>query len=116
MQDNQSCMLLHENYPFSVVKESKHINVSFFALDKMNGNEVRITCYPTDEIVADFSSKLLQGKLFNVHCIIMLGVSVEDYNLHKQQHEEALEQHILQSELKNNLDKLQKGRSAAIWS
>ena len=49
MQDDESCMLLHENHPVLVCKGSKHINVRcFFVVDKISKHEVKIACYPTD--------------------------------------------------------------------
>ena len=48
IQDNQSCMLLHKNHPFSVGKGSKHVNVRyFFVVDKAEKKEVKIVCCPT---------------------------------------------------------------------
>ena len=42
MQDNESCMLLHNNYPHSDRKGSKNAHVRrFFVVDKINKREVK---------------------------------------------------------------------------
>ena len=92
MQDNQSCMLMHKNHPFSVGKGGKHINARcFFIVNKMDSREVCIVYCPTEQMVADFSSKPLQGKLFVAHRDTMLGVCPEDYKICKEWYKEALE-------------------------
>ena len=92
MKDNESCILLHQNYPFSTRTGSKHINVRyFFVVDKIRSKEVRIVCCPTDEMIADYSSKPLQGKIFVVHCNAMLGIKPEEFDLCKKWCKEALE-------------------------
>ena len=60
MQDNESCVLLHKNYPFSIGKGTKHVNVRyFFVVDKMEKKEVKVVYCPTEKMVADYSSKPL---------------------------------------------------------
>ena len=107
MQDNQSCMLLYNNHPFSVGKESKHVNVRhFFIVDKIDKREVRITCCPKVEMVSDFSTKLLQGKIFVTHRNNMLGVTMEEHGRHKKWHREARQRCDLWDDLGNDLDHL----------
>ena len=80
MQDHQSCMLFHKNYPFSVGKGSKHINVQcFFVVEKIDAKEVKIAYCPTEKMVADCSSKPPQGKIFVVHRNAMLRMSAEEF-------------------------------------
>jgi hypothetical protein len=96
MQDNQSCILLYKNHPFSVGKGSKHINVRyFFVIDKINKKEVKIVYCPTEKMVADFSSKLLQGKIFIIHRNTMLGISADEFDMYKQWYKEALQRYDL---------------------
>ena len=107
MQDNKSCMLLHTNHPFSTRAGSKHINVRyFFVVDKMQSKEVRIVYCPTDEMVADYSSKPLQGKTFIYHRNTMLGICPEEYDLHKKWHKEALERYGLWDDEESDLQEL----------
>ena len=65
LQDNKSCIVLHKNHSYSVEKGSKHINIKyFFVIDKIVKKEVKIVYYSIEEIVKDYSSKLIQSILF----------------------------------------------------
>ena len=69
MQDNKSAIVLQKNYPYSTQKGSKHSIHDvryFFAMDKLHNKEIQIKHCPTEEMVADYNSKLLQGKLFSM--------------------------------------------------
>ena len=83
MQDNKSAIVLQKNYPYSTRKGSKHIHVRyFFAVDKLKSKELKILHCPTTELVADYNSKPLQGKLFETHRNTILGIKeseLEDY-------------------------------------
>ena len=58
MQDNQSCILLQKNYPYSNGKGSKHIHIRyFFVVDKIRNKEVKIAYCPTAKMIANYSSK-----------------------------------------------------------
>jgi hypothetical protein len=64
-QDNKSAILLEKNGKSSSSKRTKHINVRyFFITDRVNNNEVSIEYRPTDDMVADFFTKSLQGQKF----------------------------------------------------
>ena len=103
-QDNESCILLHKNYPHSVKKGSKHIHVRhFFVVDKLNKKEVKIVCCPTDKMIADYSSKPTQGALFIFQRNTILGVKEEDFGMHKQWHKRVLERYELWDELESDL-------------
>ena len=98
---------MHNNHPFSVGEGSKHINVRhFFVVDKVENKEVRVMYCPTEEMVADFSSKPLQGKLFVAHQNTMLGVSTDEFDLYKQWYEEALERYQLWDDKEEDLQDL----------
>ena len=84
IQGNQSFMLLHKHYPFSIGRGSKHINVRhFFVGDKIHKKEVRIVCCPTDKMIADRTTKPTQGTAFKVHRNTIMGTSEEKYDVHK---------------------------------
>ena len=107
MQDNETCVLLHQNYLFSTGKGSKHTNVRcFFVVDKIQKKEVRIVYCPTVDMVADCSSKPLQGTIFVVHRNTMIGITPKEYDLCKQWHREALERHELWDNEKSDLEDL----------
>jgi KUP system potassium uptake protein len=64
-QDNQSAMLLEENGRGSSSKRTRHINVRyFFVTDRVRRREVRVEYCPTQEMIADFFTKPLQGSKF----------------------------------------------------
>ena len=61
-QDNRSCMSLEKNDKASSRKRIKHIDVwCFFITDRIQSEELKVVCCPTDEMVADFFIKPLQG-------------------------------------------------------
>jgi hypothetical protein len=96
MQDNKSTMLLQKNGHFSVGKGSKHIHIRyFFATDKIEKKELRIIYCPTDKMIADYSTKPLQGAKFIEFRDLILGISKADYNEYKKQYIEILKQYDL---------------------
>ena len=64
-QDNKSAILLANNGRLSSSKRTKHINVRyFFVKDQIEKKLLRTEFCPTDEMLADFFTKPLQGTLF----------------------------------------------------
>ena len=64
-QDNQSTMLLEKNGKASSSKRTKHINIRYFFIkDRYDKKELTIQYCPTDDMVADFFTKPLQGRKF----------------------------------------------------
>jgi hypothetical protein len=64
-QDNQSAILLEKNGRASSGKRTRHINIRyFFVQDRIASGEVSVQYCPTDEMVADYFSKPLQGAQF----------------------------------------------------
>ena len=85
MLDNKSAILLQKNYPYSTGKGMKHVHVRFyFATDKIRSKELKVICCPTDELVADYNSKPLQGKLFYRHRNTIMGICEEDFAEYKE--------------------------------
>ena len=73
-QDNKSTMLLEQNGKASSSKRTKHINVRyFFITDQILKGEVRVEWCPTQDMIADFMSKLLQGSLFKKFRDLIMG-------------------------------------------
>ncbi len=65
LQDNQSAILLEKNGRASSSKRTRHINIRyFFVADRVARGEVSIAYCPTQEMLADFFTKPLQGSLF----------------------------------------------------
>ena len=74
-QDNQSAMLLEKNGMSSAGKRSRHINIRyFFITDRIAKKELSIEFCPTDEMIADFFTKPLQGKKFKKFRKIVMGL------------------------------------------
>jgi hypothetical protein len=65
-QDNLSAMLLENNgRASSSSKRTRHINIRyFFVTDRIKSGEVSMTYCPTDDMIADYFTKSLQGTKF----------------------------------------------------
>lgn len=73
-QDNKSTMLLERNGKASSSKRTKLINVRyFFITDRISKGEVRVEWCPTNEMVADFMTKPLQGSTFKRFRDLIMG-------------------------------------------
>jgi hypothetical protein len=66
-QDNKSTIHLAENGRALSGRRTRHINIIryFFVKDRIASGEVKIEHCPTQEMMADFFTKPLQGALFN---------------------------------------------------
>jgi hypothetical protein len=65
LQDNKSTILLATNGRASSSKRTKHIHMRFyFVKDRINSGEIEVEFCPSEEMVADFFTKPLQGALF----------------------------------------------------
>ena len=63
-QDNMSAIQLQKNGKLSSSDKSRHMNIRFFLKDIISRESIEIKHCPTDEMLADFFTKPLQGKLF----------------------------------------------------
>jgi len=64
-QDNKSTMLLLNNGKASSSKRTRHLNIRYFFLsDRIANGELRVEFCPTDDMVADYFTKPLQGEKF----------------------------------------------------
>ena len=64
-QDNQSSILLENNSRASRSRRTKHLNIRyFFITDCIKKGELKVEYCPTDDMVANFFTKPLQGKKF----------------------------------------------------
>ena len=64
-QDNTSSILLEKNGKGSSLKRTRHMNIRyFFVKDQVTSHEIHIEHCPTDEMVAGYFTKSLQGKQF----------------------------------------------------
>jgi hypothetical protein len=107
MQDNKSMILLQKNGIFSVRKGSKHIHIRyFFTTDKIEKKELKLIYCPTDKMIADFSTKPLQGSKFIEFRDQMQGIRAEDNDDYKKQYIAVLKAYDLY-ENEEDLDSLQ---------
>ena len=59
-QDNRSAILLEQNGILSSTRRTKHI----FIKDKINSKKLIVKWCPTDDMVANYSTKPLSGEKF----------------------------------------------------
>ena len=73
-QDNQSAIRLEKNGRMSCGQKSRHINIRFFwVTDRVKNEDLTIEYCPTDVMVADFFTKLLQGAVFHKFREVIMG-------------------------------------------
>ena len=64
-QDNTSTMKLQKNGKLSSGKRTRHFDIKlFYITDLIDRDEVEVRYCPTDEMIADYMSKLLVGAKF----------------------------------------------------
>ena len=64
-QGSKSATLLRKNGHGSAGKRSRYLNVEYFLVtDRIDKEEVRVGCCPTEEMTGDFLTKPLQRSLF----------------------------------------------------
>jgi hypothetical protein len=73
-QDNKSAINIERNGQLSMSKNTKHIEIRYFYVkDRTNGNNIQIKYCPTEQMIADFLTKPLQGELFRKFRAVILG-------------------------------------------
>lgn len=73
-QHNQSAMILQKKGRSTLGKQSRAIDVRFFAIkDSVEKNDLKIEHCPTDLMVGDFFTKPLQGAKFQYFSNLILG-------------------------------------------
>ena len=73
-QDNQSAIRMENNGRNSCTGNSRHINIRyFFVKDRIDKGELVIQYCPTLDMLADYFTKPLQGKLFHKFREVIMG-------------------------------------------
>jgi hypothetical protein len=73
-QDNQSAMKLEINGRASCGQKSRHIDIRYFFMkDRIKSEGINIVYCPTEQMLADFFTKPLQGSLFNKFKRVLMG-------------------------------------------
>ena len=76
-QDNKSSILLEKNGKASSSKRTRHISIRyFFVTDRIAKGELTVEWCPTENMIADFMTKPLQGTIFRKFRYIVMGVDV----------------------------------------
>ena len=100
-------MSLQKNYPYSAGKGSKHIHIRyFFVVDKIEKKEIKIIYCPTEDMVADYSTKPLQGGVFEKHRNAILGITKEDFTTCKMWYKRVLVKYDLWNDEEEDLRNL----------
>ena len=88
-QDNQSSILLAKNGRLSSSKRTKHIDVRyFFVTDRIKNKELSVEFCPTEQMIADFFTKPLQGRLF--YQLRDLIMNIAPHDKHHSSHRSVL--------------------------
>ena len=83
-QDNTSSIRLELNGKASSSKRTRHINIRYFLItDRVNKKEINIEYCPTEEMIADYFTKPLQGSLFRRFRNAVLGMTDSEYLQYK---------------------------------
>ncbi len=73
-QDNKSAVLLEMNGRASSSKRTRHIEIRYYYVaDQVAKGDLRVVWCPTDEMIADFLTKPLQGKAFVKFWDLLMG-------------------------------------------
>ena len=73
-QDNQSAMFLEKNGISSISRNTRHINIRYYFIkDRMKSGEIELEYCPTENMLADFFTKPIQGKRFMMLRKIIMG-------------------------------------------
>jgi hypothetical protein len=91
-QDNMSSVLLEKNGKQSSSKRTRHMNVRYFFIkDRVCNKEIAIEYCPTEEMLADYFTKPLQGKQFYKFRdqIMNIGSSSKYHSTHRSVLNEA---------------------------
>ena len=74
-QDNQSAILLEKNGRNSCGEKSRHINIRYFFIkDVLKRERITVTHCPTEQMIADYFTKPLQGNLFTTLRDTIMGI------------------------------------------
>ncbi len=73
-QDNKSAMLLETNGRASSSNHTRHIEIRYYYVaDPVGKGDLRVVWCPTDEMIADFLTKPVQGKAFVEFWDLLMG-------------------------------------------
>ena len=86
-QDNTSSIRLELNGKASSSKRTRHINTRYFLItDRVNKKEITIEYCPTEDMIADYFTKPLQGTLFRRFRNTVLGMTDSEFLQYKDEY------------------------------
>ena len=99
-QDNMSSILLERNGRASSSKRTKHINIRYFFIkDHIENGDIELKYCPTEQMVADFFTKPIQGTLFKqLRDRIM---NIDSSSIYHSNHRSVLEETVTNEENSN---------------
>ena len=81
-QDNQSAILLETNGKASSSKRTRHFNIRFFYIkDQIDRGLITVRYCPTEEMLADFFTKPMQGEKFRTFRGWVMGHTTPEHSL-----------------------------------
>ena len=77
-QDNQSTMLLAKNGRAYISERTRNINIRLFLVkDRVKSREIEIEYFPTDLMIADYRTNMLQGMKFRWFRNQVLNINIK---------------------------------------
>ena len=118
-QDNQSSILLAKNGRLSSTKRTKHINLRYFYItDCIRRKELSVKYCPTEDMIADFFTKPLQGQMFYKLRDIIMNV-LPDSKYHSSAQRSVLridEQPVVMEDQGATKQDKEEGQDANLWT
>ena len=78
----------------------------FFVVDRIEKKDFKIVCFPTENMVSDYSDKPTKGSLFACQLNLILGLNKKEFGMCKKCYEDILKKHDLWDEEEADLDSL----------
>ena len=73
-QDNESAIKMEKNGRNSCTGNSRHVDIRFFFVkDRIDKGEVQVQYCPTYQMLADYFTKPLQGRMFHAYRDVLMG-------------------------------------------
>ena len=91
-QDNKSAILLEQNGRASSTRRTRHLNIRyFFVSDRIKKDEVHVQYCPTQNLLADYFTKPLQGATFRKFRDAIMNCHSGRSDIHPSDHRSVLD-------------------------
>ena len=78
----------------------------FFVVDKMEKKDARMVYCPTEEMIADYSTKPTQGSLFVYQRDLILDIKKDEFDMYKRQYKEVLLKYDIWDDKEKDLESI----------